>query len=251
MEATKTELLTLCTLTDRGQIANADQRRRATELIGALSACPKPSVDSPESLDSLLSGKWRLVYSSTHIFLNSPFFWAFKDTVGKEVSPYIFQFTDLLPGVRKGTAVQEVKLNMGEGSLVSMVEMDVLPGTGLANGMVVTESIVRLATTQDAGAPRFMVEITDTRVENSTLPVVSPVVNMLRFPSQQALQAHNAFWGAVGGLLEGKVEGGIPTGMKGKGMGDAVETPWDVVYVDGDMRITRAADGEVFVHVRA
>ena len=69
------KLLAISAATDRGQLANTDEKQQISSLIQQIEALT-PSATTPTLQDSMMSGTWELVYSNTQLFRSSPFFMA-------------------------------------------------------------------------------------------------------------------------------------------------------------------------------
>ena len=69
------KLLAISAATDRGQLADADEKEQISNLVQEIEALTS-STTTPTLQDSMMSGTWDLVYSDTQLFRSSPFFMA-------------------------------------------------------------------------------------------------------------------------------------------------------------------------------
>ena len=89
----KVALLALAARTNRGEIANSNEKERARELVRQLESynpTPEPAMNE------LSLGRWELVFASTQLFRSSPFFMAARAVCkeGNEAASFN-QFCDL------------------------------------------------------------------------------------------------------------------------------------------------------------
>eukprot|EP00232_Nephroselmis_pyriformis_P005071 CAMPEP_0182907860 /NCGR_PEP_ID=MMETSP0034_2-20130328/34804_1 /TAXON_ID=156128 /ORGANISM="Nephroselmis pyriformis, Strain CCMP717" /LENGTH=327 /DNA_ID=CAMNT_0025043913 /DNA_START=1 /DNA_END=984 /DNA_ORIENTATION=+ len=204
----KARLLASCAATSRGQAASASEMEGVKGLISQLEGMAAGPVDVAE-----LDGTWVMCFASVQTIRSSPFFRAFKEVLGDEFAEDMYAFTDALPGVTKGRAVQV--FDMAAGKLVSEVDLKVQPLPYVeATGTMVTTSSFDVV---DPSTLKLQVETT--QVVRNTMPFFDQVI----FPTRQALDLARA--------------DGVPVSLA-------------TTYLDGDMRVSRYDDGSVFVYTR-
>lgn len=210
----KFKLLNCIAALDRGALAQNDDKEVVAGLVRALeSAAPLPELSSKNIL-SPLDGKWELLYSSVEVFRSSPFFYAFQQGLvqDRDLAREIFNFTNSIPGARKGRASQTLSLQTGK--LISEVELSVFPGL---SGTVVTTSSVSL------DGNKLAVTVEDTRVSNSNL--LPFLLDNVAVPVKDVFEQ-----------------------LRGQG---ATQVAYEVVYLDQDLRIVRALpDNDLFIYHR-
>ena len=143
----KARLLASCAATSRGQSASEADIESIKGLIGQLEGMGG-CVDI-----AALDGTWVMCFASVQTIRSSPFFRAFKEVIGGSLAEDIYAFTDALPGVSKGKAVQVI--DMAAGKLVSEVDLKVQPLPYVeADGTMVTTSSFDVEGTDTLSAAR-------------------------------------------------------------------------------------------------
>lgn len=191
------ELLRTAALTDRGQTANEEQRRRVRDLVADIEARVDPDFDQSD-----LDGEWRLVYASEAPYRSSPFFWAFRAATQDLSSPVldpsfaeaVFQITDGIPFKSIGQATQ-VLTGSGspDGELVSQVEMRI----SVFDALVPRARSLMTTTASTSPLPsgrglRLCVEKTEVKASTlATLPGLG-FIDQVAFPSKGAFEAAGA-----------------------------------------------------------
>jgi len=190
--ALRNQLLGFAASTDRGQRGNDVLNQRCVDLIGQLERC-NPTSEPAQS--PLLDGCWRLIYASEDPTRCSPFFWAWRQTLGdvQDPSPIsravlgtetlvdsIFAITDSVPIKSVGLATQ----NIDADKLVNQVVVGVFP-TGESK-MTTTSSIAADPVDGDV----LNVTVEKTQVLGASL--AASLLDQIEFPSGEALGADNA-----------------------------------------------------------
>ena len=146
----KVALLALAARTNRGEIANTNEKDRASELVRQLESY-NPSREP--ALNELSLGRWELVFASTQLFRSSPFFMAARAVCkeGNEAANFN-QFCDLHRDALAFTQIGKVLQIVTEDKLISEFEtkVAVIPGAPIViRGTICSESDI-ISRTEDS-----------------------------------------------------------------------------------------------------
>jgi hypothetical protein len=250
--AIQNSLLRIAASTDRGQNANAYQRRMTNELVVELESMHEHAGEEDGDGDgddaripSRLTGTWELLYSNAQLFRSSPFFLAGRSTCRTPDDARRYDwFCDMhrmalsISNVgivrqvisRDGRLVNEFEVRVGSVPFLS----DLFPAWKYSGGLPFTidGAIVSTADISPVdGGSSWELYMDAVEIKGSNVPVLRNLLDL----DSVALRSRE-----LSRMLEENV--------------DSYEVPRPVLrttYVDDDMRITRDVDDNVYVYGRA
>lgn len=238
------KLLAISAATDRGQLANTDEKQQISSLIQQIEALT-PSATTPTLQDSMMSGTWELVYSNTQLFRSSPFFMAGRAVcqTPEEAQQYDW-FCDMHRAALAISTIGKVRqvVDTSTSKLVSEFEVKVgsipflndytpfsysggLPGT--IDGAIVSTADIT-PTTNGKGWEIYMDTV---EIKGSNIPLLRQLLDMPNVKLQSR---------SLASVLENTISD--------------YETPrpiFSTTYLDNDLRISRDQDGKVFVYTKS
>ena len=173
-DALKRELLLLSSVTNRGECATKDEQNILIDLVNQLEAL-NPTADPA----SMCEGEWSLCLSSTQLFRSSPFFQSLRVAVGEENKQIAYNGFELHDRATTGSRIGRVRQIITSDTLVSEVELEVgfMPGLPFRiKGTVVTTARLNVA-----GSAAWNLEIENTQVVGSNVPLLNQVMDDLKF----------------------------------------------------------------------
>lgn len=173
-DALKRELLLLSSVTNRGECATKDEQNILIDLVNQLEAL-NPTAEPA----SMCEGEWSLCLSSTQLFRSSPFFQSLRVAVGEENKEIAYNGFELHDRATAGSRIGRVRQTVTPDKLVSEVELEVgfMPGLPFRiKGTVVTTASLGVA-----GSEGWELEIENTQVVGSNVPLLNQVLDDLKF----------------------------------------------------------------------
>ena len=224
---TKKRLVAVAAASGRGLDATAAQKTSAAALVDALVAAnPTPDPTTSE----LVNGDWELVYSDTHLFRSSPFFWGVGKMMGS-TADFFYAAHSHQTGMFGGGVGRVVQsIDVAAGTLVSdcIVKASLgIPLLGFSPVFSGFGSVITKGRLEPLDGTRFSVVAETTTVRQDDTSVI-PALNFLNGTTVPVEDA-----------------------MKTVGGGEAgPEAFLDVTFLDDEMRISKLEDGSVFVYQR-
>ena len=199
----------------RGERLTESLKEEALLTISELETM-NPSFDA----DFPLLGRWELVFTDSQLFLNSPFFLAVRELFGKNqpMAKRVFQLHRLATSTGQiGKVTQEITAD----ELISEVRLKVglLPGVPFA----LEGTVVSKAAYSSPNKFTFNLDLKETYITDSNIPYISRMLNNRALPTGMILKRFRS---------------------------DVSETKLTTYYLDDTLRISRNADGDVFVYTR-
>lgn len=257
--ALKRRLFEISARTNRG--VDSRSRDDAYEIISKLeSLSPQLYTDEPSSHS--LEGEWELVYTDTQLFGGSPFFLTLREMFGVDSvqAERVFQLhRDATSTGEIGRVVQRIDRH----TLTSEVDLRVgiIPGQPFSlKGTVVSVAAVRPLLLED-GFPRraIQLKLKETYVRDSGViggSFLGAALGMGTTGPKFGLASDGGTWPSipVGPLLAGMrrlQNGEFKFGEESSSSGTG-SFPVELItyYLDSTLRISRSADGKVFVYSR-
>lgn len=173
-DALKRELLLLSSVTNRGECATKDEQNILIDLVNQLEAL-NPTAEPA----SMCEGEWSLCLSSTQLFRSSPFFQSLRVAVGEDNKQIAYNGFELHDRATTGSRIGRVRQIVTSDKLVSEVELEVgfMPGLPFRiKGTVVTTASLNVA-----GSAAWELEIENTQVVGSNVPLLNQVMDDLKF----------------------------------------------------------------------
>ena len=230
-EALKCDILKKSLLVSRGEIASSNEKFQITDLVRALesSAAPRPT-------EEMFYGRWSLVFSDTQLFRSSPFFLAARAVCqdGDEADRFNL-FCDLHRDALSFSQIGKVSQEITATSITSYFETKVSVVSGLPfviKGTIQsTADIISLNTEGDESIMQIFMDKVRIQEYSSNIPVIGDALNNF---SGLPIRTLGNFLEST--LLAGRYKNPKPV-LRTK-------------YIDGDFRVTRDQDDNVFVFVR-
>lgn len=169
-------------------------------------------------------GEWDLCLSSTQFFRSSPFFQSIRVALGDDNKAIAENGFDIHDRATTASRVGRVRQLITRNSLVSEVDLEVGPVTGLP--IRVKGTVVTTASLSVISSETWETKIETTQVKGSNIPLINQFMDDLNFELPVA-------------DLYNTVSGSIPV------------VPMKTYYVDDSIRITRDVDDNFFVFSRA
>ena len=246
--AIQNSILRIAASTDRGQNANASQQNRVSNLIASLeSNTSLRKHDSEEVtytstiIPSELVGTWELLYSNTQLFRSSPFFLAGRSTckTPEQAAQYNW-FCNMHRAALAISTIGSVRQIINkDGRLVNEFEVragaipflsDFVPTLRYSGGLPFTidGAIVSSADITPKSASDWELYMDTVEIKGSNIPILRNLLDS----DNVALKSRD-----LSQLLEENV--------------DSYQVPKPLLrttYVDGDMRIVRDVDDNIFLY---
>jgi hypothetical protein len=236
LDKLKKSILLNAAQTSRGEL---DHDKQPIEtLVERLEASADPSVPI-----EALNGKWNLIYSSTYLFLSSPFFMAARAVCeeGDEAERFLY-FCKLHREALAFTQIGEVSqiinhvgdIDDDEPTLVSEFESKVAIAPGLP---IVVKGIIQSSSTVSS-----VVGEKDLRLKMDTVRIKKGSSN---------IPFANTFLDRFTGLntreMSDFLEENLPKNLRDY---EAPEPVFRTTYVDKYLRVSRNQDNEIFVYAK-
>ena len=220
VQSLKTTLLRIAARTNRGEIASDSQVESALDIVTQLESMNPTYSGELEGSKTSIEGTWDLVFTDAQLFESSPVFMTIRELYGKntEKVDQLFQLHRAATNTGEIGSVQQVITTTELISKVS-VRNGLIPGAPFSlRGEIVSTADLTII-------DRYSMKLSmrETSVKNSNIPFVGSMLAVASLP--------------VGQLLK-TVTGNLP------------ECTLSTFYLDGDMRITRNKDDNVFVYLR-
>ncbi|KAJ1455644.1 hypothetical protein M885DRAFT_587515 [Pelagophyceae sp. CCMP2097] len=224
---TKLKLLLAIAATARGETADLRAKAAVSEVVTDLEAV---GAGQAYTLDDL-GGRWSLAYSSTQLFRSSPFWMAGRATctTPSQAAQYDWFCEMHRAATRVGTigAVRQI-ISPFDRTLISEFETDVaaFPQTiGGAAPFTVTGAIVSSADIEDCTEGVLTLLMNDVAVKGSNVPGLRQVLDAgLKIDTRR-----------VADVIKNAI--------------DVPQPSFRTTFVDGDLRVSRDEDDNVFVYV--
>ena len=173
-DALKRELLLLSSVTNRGECATKDEQNILIDLVNQLEAL-NPTAEPA----SMCEGEWSLCLSSTQLFRSSPFFQSLRVAVGDENKQIAYNGFELHDRATTGSRIGRVRQTVTPDKLISEVELEVgfMPGLPFR----IKGTVVTTANLKTSASEAWDLEIVNTQVIGSNVPLLNQVMDDLKF----------------------------------------------------------------------
>lgn len=219
VQTMKSKLLGIGATTNRGECANQQQVESALDLITQLESM-NPTGNEADGSEYSIEGCWDLVFTDAQLFESSPFFVTVRELFGdNEKAKQSFKLHRQATNTGEIGLVQQVLTS-------SQLKSNVDVRNGLIPGLPFSLRGKIVSTAELTIIDRYSMKLTmkDTSVQNSNIPGIGSLLSAASLP--------------VGTILKSL-------------MGDLPECFLSTFYLDGDLRITRNKDDNVFVYLKS
>lgn len=220
IQSMKSKLLGIAATTNRGECANQQQVESALDLITQLESMNPSFANEADGTEYSVEGCWDLVFTDAQLFESSPFFVTIRELFGaNEKAKQAFKMHRAATNTGEIGLVQQVLTSSQLKSNVD-VRNGLIPGLPFSlRGKIVSTADLTII-------DRYSMKLSmkETSVQNSNIPGIGPLLSAASLP--------------VGTILKSL-------------MGDLPECFLSTFYLDGDLRITRNKDDNVFVYLKS
>lgn len=219
IQTMKSKLLGIGATTNRGECANQQQVDSALDLITQLESM-NPLANEADGSEYSIEGCWDLVFTDAQLFESSPFFVTVRELFGdNEKAKQSFMLHRQATNTGEIGLVQQVLTS-------SQLKSNVDVRNGLIPGFPISLRGKIVSTAELTIIDRYSMKLImkDTSVQNSNIPGIGSLLSAVSLP--------------VGTIMKSL-------------MGDLPECFLSTFYLDGDLRITRNKDDNVFVYLKS
>ena len=221
VQTLKSNLLKISARTNRGELATDAQIETALDLVTQLESMNPSFADEAEGTEHSMEGTWDLVFTDAELFQSSPVFLTIRELFGEDAgkAKQAFQLHRAATNTGEIGAVQQVITSSKLTSKVA-IRNGLIPGAPFS----LRGDIISTADLTIIDRYSMKLSMKETSVQNSNMPFgIGAVLGVATIP--------------VGQLMK-TVMGNLP------------ECNLSTFYLDGDFRITRNKDDNVFVYLR-
>lgn len=231
-EELKRELLLLASVTNRGTLANQEEKDIISDIIAQLEALNP----TPEPVDQMIydnddmsdyEHEWDLVVTNTQLFRASPFFLLVRSLLKEQSTANdLFDLYNQLTSVNKIGRVREIFHN---GVMRSEIDLEV----GFMKATVITQATYDSMTKNNANPETMELCITSTNIKQSNIPFMDVFPSLIGSTSLLSSPLELP----IGQLLQ-NIRGNVP------------KVVLKTFYMDEGLRITRDVDDNFYVFSR-